>query len=231
MMKFLRFLMYGGIVLFVLISKSQAIWNCLDVVKSDFYFFEDTRYFIVHSVFALVVFGYLCWLLGATLTQWRMPVWSHVIPLALLVWLLWENGWIFRTAGAIGARAQPRTFASPVTRAMGAMEGLQAFLTKNSCASATSEALLDALGDKKWTGYRSFGRPQPYRLIRSPGTEPVMKMPLEPQYPGTIFLVCNESDGSFALSALVTAAIPKGPVSFVVDGVGKPVTMIGRLRR
>lgn len=231
MLKMIRFLMYGGIILFVLIAKSRAIWTCVDVLKNQNYFFEDGMYVLIHTIFLLIAFIYFCWLLGATFIQWRMPLWSHVIPFLLLGWVLWTNGWIFRTSAGLGDRSQPESVASPALRAMGAMEALQKFLVTHPCHSIDSKVLLDALGDRQWTGYRSFGMAQKYRIVQSQGTDPIVKMPQAEHGPGTIFLVCNEEDNSFALSSLVTAATPQGPLSFVVDGVGRPVTLIGRWRR
>lgn len=231
MLKMIRFLMYGGIILFVLIAKSRAIWTCVDVLKQPSYFFEDGKYLFIHVVFVAIAFIYFCWLLGSTLNQWRMPLWSHVLPFLLLSWVLWTNGWIFRTSAGFGERSHPKALAPPATRAMSAMEKLRVFLTTHPCQSVHSEELLDALGEWQWTGYRSFGLAQKYRIVQSRGTEPVVRIPADMEVPGTMFLVCNESDGSFALSAVVTAAVPKGPLSFVVDGVGKPIAVMGRLRR
>lgn len=231
MLKLIRFLMYGGIVLFVLIAKSRAIWTCIDVLKSQNYFFEDGKYILIHGIFLSISFVYFFWLLGSTFNQWRMPLWSHVIPFLLLSWVLWTNGWIFRTSAGFGDRSRPEMIASPALRAMGAMETVQKFLTTHPCQSTDSKILLDALGDRQWTGYRSFGMAQRYRIVQSQGVEPIVTIPQDVREPGIIFVVCNAEDNSFALSSLVTAATPRGPLSFVVDGVGRPVTLIGRLRR
>jgi hypothetical protein len=111
------------------------------------------------------------------------------------------------------------------------MRGIKDILLTRSCASIDSKKLMDALGESKWTGYRSFGIDQKFHIIRNQGETPVVAIPPDIQRPGTIFLVCNEKDDSFILSSIVTAVIPQGPLSFVVDGVGKPVTVVGRLRR
>lgn len=231
MLKLIRFLMYGGIILFVLIAKSRALWTCVDVLRNEYYFFEDARYLVVHVVFLVMAFVYFCWLLGATFIQWRMPLWSHVLPVLLLGWVLWTNGWIFRTSAGLGERSHPETFTPPATRAMSAMHSLKEYLSTHSCDSVESDALLDALGDRQWTGYRSFGLAERYRIVQSLGNEPVTKLTAEIKAPGTIFLVCDKTTGDFFLSTVVTAATPQGPLSFVVDGVGKPVTVIGRVRR
>lgn len=231
MLKFIRFLLYGGMIFFVLVAKSKAFWMCIDVLKSPAYFFEDGQYLAIHISFLIIAFFYFCWLLGATFIQWRMPLWSHTIPFFLIVWMLWTNGWIFRTSSGIGERNHPKTIISPANRSLMAMEGINEFLLQHPCRSVDSKQIMNALKERKWTGYRSFGIEQKFQIIQSQGEVPVVTIPSNIQEPGTIFLVCNEKDDSFVLSSIVTSVTPQGPLSFVVDGVGKPVTMIGRLRK
>ena len=230
MARILRFLMYGGMSFWILVSKGQSLRICLSVLFGKDVYMEDTFFLVSNTIILICMTIYVVWLLGATIDRWKMPLPTHLLPFAALCFLLWENGWIFASESTYpGAHLTPRSIQTPVDRAMDAMASAKVYLERHPCDTAKPEEIVNGLSAGSYSGYRTFGFSSKWNIQIKSSEEPVTELSGN-DVPGTIFVACNPKDKSFVLSALITDAFPKGKAAFVLDGVGKPATIAGQLR-
>lgn len=229
MAKAIRFFFYGIIALFVVAFKSTSLKVCYAVLTQTNYYFDDYIFLILNLVVSLFICSYVIWLSGATFLGWRMPLWSHAVPLLLMFFVMWEQGWILRPVSEHPRDYRyPETHVTPVNRAMDAMSRLARLYDEKPCFEVTTDQIADYLGEAKYNGYSNHGFMNVWTIAYNKGDEPVTRLPMGYQSVGELFVVCNPSDGGYHITAVISDSLPTGNPVFVVDGVGKPVSVSGR---
>ncbi|GEM_PF-1732366 len=233
MLNGLRFFLYGSICFFILAFHSDAFRKCFDVLTSRGYFFEDDLFIFYNCVLFFILVIYIFWLSGATFMSWRMPVWIHMFPIFIIFLLIYKNGGGGTSHGRTSHLFVPQRYeASPVLLTMDAMLIVQKFLLENPCTPENIEKLRRLL-NKRRSGYRNYGIMQGFDIEVYEQDIPITELSddKERKRPGTIFVACNKDESSFSITATVTSSMPTGNLAFIVDGVGRPVILVGRMQQ
>lgn len=213
-----RFGVFGVFLLAALAGNAQPLGAGLALAFSRAYF--ATARPCVPCALALLALltAYAVWLAGSIVAGWRMPLWSHLVPSAafLLTYLVGPLPMKIDAAGV------------PAARAVAAMDALAARLEGTAACGADLEAQERFLAESgPPTGYSSFGRALPFRIVAVPQASEPVREPRAGDGPGTLYLACAKGSRSFWLSAVVTDALPQGRPFLVRDGVGRVAVVPG----
>lgn len=222
-LRWLRFFVFATFVVVVLAIHARALRLALTAVVSRAAFMPSVPSLPAALALLAAAAVYAVWLSGATVAHWPMPAGAHVVVAAALV--------ASASLGPLELRGDGDS-SGPADRAVTAMQALAARLEKRgpSLCVAPPDGLAKWIEQARLppTGYRSFGRTVPFRLI-SLGTRP------EPQRtvragddPGSLYLVCGPN-GTFWLSAVITQGAVCGTPTMALDGAGKAAIVAGEL--
>lgn len=224
-LRWLRFALYAVLLGAGLALNADAIKLSLRVLASPLYWAPAVP--CLACAVAVLAIGavYALWLAGGTLAGWRMPLWSHLIPIGLLAFTIF--------GGPLGRRPDPFVGQAAPERALKAMAALHAAIRGPAEPCAQGAAALEkalARPDVPPPGFRRFGVGGGWRVVAAPGRGPV-KVPRPDDVPGTLYLVCDAQAGRYWISALVTDALPVGAPTMARDGVGRAAVITGEVRR
>ena len=220
LLRWLRFALYATLVGAVLARNADSILQTLKLATSPLYWATWSPCLPCALAMVGVCCGYLLWLSGATLAEWRMPLVVHLIPIGLITHSL--------LAGPLARRSDGYSGQGPADRAVAAMRALGSEIERRGAAPCRTPALEyeQALADNRALappGYRSFGRPLRFRVVATEGSEP-RRMPGNP---AELHLVC--SGNRYWISAVTTDRVPIGLPAMVRDGVGRIAVVTGEL--
>ncbi|MFN7132770.1 MAG: hypothetical protein ACK4N5_11865 [Myxococcales bacterium] len=219
--RWVRFILYSVFVGAALALNAGAIKLSLRLLTTDAYFAPDAPCIPCALGILAVGAAYAFWLAGATVIGWRMPLFSHLVPIGLVIGTM--------ALGPLKAsRADLDTPVGAAERAVGAMRALLAEAKRTgSLCNRPAEELERVLASTPGVlppGYRSFGREVGYRIRTHTGYGDAVRHVDAKDRPGTLHLSCG-SNGAFWLTGVVSDVLPVGHPSLVRDGVGRVVVM------
>lgn len=236
-MKYIGVAFYLSVVALAVLLDAKDYRLLFDILGSPRYFFEDGWFILRTSLFLTLLVAYLAWLMGGAAFGWKIPLPVHGVPIAVLALSMAGNGMLVAGVGDVSGRGGARKVRTlPSDRTMAALAAVKARAEKGQdCGEILKMDFASGLADGGFTGYRSHGLPVDFHVDRRAGSAPVQSiaptdsLQAHPE-PGTLYLVCDEGRGAFYLTAVVTDQIPTGKPTFLVDGVGNPVTLEGRAK-
>ena len=221
-LRWLRFILYAVLLGAGLALNAPALNLSLRVLTSRCYYAPTVPCLPCALGLLAVALGYAMWLAGATIASWRMPVWSHLAPIGLLLGTIF-GGPLDRSPDPFAGQAPPER----LMRAMAALKARAGTLSGDPCVFDVQQ-LRGALEDPAVppSGWRNLGAPLSYELKLVPQGEPV-KSPLAGDRPGTLYLACAGKARRYWISAVASDAIPRGEPTMVRDGLGRPAVLTG----
>lgn len=220
MLNGLRFLVFSAFVLVALARNAPAMKRSVEMLTSASYFAPSVPC-IACGVGALVLAAaYSVWLAGATFQRWRMPLWTHAVPAAGVLATMWLGPLMLVPDGGQGG---------PAERCMGAMQFLVERLARQPdvCRVDVREVERQLAAEAPPTGFRSFGRVVPFRLVVLPQADAPVRELREGDGVGTIYLSCPREGRVFWLSAVASDRLPRATPTLLRDGVGKVAVLAG----
>ncbi len=223
--RWLRFALYTFIVGGALTVQADPIRRSLRLLVSRSYFAPDVPC-IPCAVGLLVVLGaYLVWLAGGTVLGWRMPLFSHLVPIGLAFFTAWK--------GPLRATESADSTLAPADRAIAAMRALDAEAARTRrtpCELSASEFESVLNGRVPPSGFRSYGRASGYRVQVHPERGAALTDVQPDDSPGTLHVACS-TKGEYYFTAVVADRLPSGAPAMVRDGVGRVVVISGEVTR
>jgi len=223
-LRWLRFILYAVLLGAGVALNAPALNLSLRVLTSRSYWAPAVPCLSCSLGVLAVALGYALWLAGATLASWRMPIWSHLAPLGLLM------GTIF--GGPLDRAPDPFSGQGPserLMRAMGALKARADTLSGDPCAFDVRQLQAALEGpDVPPSGWRSLGASRSWELRVVPQASPV-KSPQPGDRPGTLYFACAGKARRYWISAVASDAIPRGEPTMVRDGIGRPAVLTGEV--
>jgi hypothetical protein len=224
MTRLLRFLVYAVFLVVGVALNAPAIQLVLRSVASGCYWAPVLPSIVGVAGVLLGSTAYSLWLSMATLMRAPMPLWTHVIPIVLMLGSLIH--------GPLALPHDRFYDQAPADRALAAGQALADHLHdgKVPCADAGEhERFLERSQELAPPGYRAHGFSRAFKVVVQEGGQPV-RAPGSAE-PGSLLLVCEPGAKRFWISAVVSDAIPVGAPIMVRDGVGRPAVLTGEVAR
>ncbi len=221
MLRWLRFLLYAALLVAGVARHGPAIRAAVVLLLSPMRFSPAAPCLGCALALAALAVGYGVWLAGATLHRWKMPLWTHLFPLALIAATL--------RLGPLPIDEDAGGATPAADRALTAMRLVRAAVERpgsGGCANPREiERAVASSHELLPTGYRAHGRAVPFQLEVAPSGVAVRE-PAPGARPGSLYLACEGS--RFWISAAVIDG-SAGKLAMVRDGVGKVVMLAGEV--